>query len=139
MSRRAVILSTAVLWTLAASAAAAQTLGQGDDTDIPWLRLIAALLLCLGLAAGAAFALDRRLKGGSGLDGLRLTGLLQRFRLPAAEPRRARLTDIETRRVSTQVTVSVFKCDGRDFLVAASAQGQLVLVSLDAEAPESDA
>lgn len=132
------IVSVAVLWAGTASVAAAQTLGQGGDNDIPWLRLIAALLLCLGLAAGAAFALDRRLKGGAGLGSSSLSALL-RFRLPASETRRARLTDIETRQVSTQVTVSVFKCDSQNFLVAASAQGQLVLVSLDAEPSESDA
>ncbi len=132
------LTSMALLWIAAAAPATAQTLGQGGDTDIPWLRLTAALLLCLGLAAGAAYALDRRLKGGSGLDSLQLTGLFRRFRSSATDARRARLTDIETRRVSTQVSVSVFKCDGRDFLVAASAQGQLVLVSLDAETPETD-
>lgn len=122
-----------------AAPAAAQTLGQGADTDVPWLRLAAALLLCLGLAAGAAFALHRRLNGGSGLPDLTaLTARLNAVGVAGGKPRPARLTDIETRRVSTQVTVSVFKCDGRDFLVAASAQGQLTLVSLEPTA-EPDA
>ena len=45
-----------------------------------------------------------------------------------------RLTDIETRRLSPQVSVSVFKCDGRDFMVVASVQGQIELVGLDPSA-----
>lgn len=121
-----------------AGPAFAQTLGQGGDTDIPWIRLIAALLLCLGLAAGAAFAINRRLNGGAGLpDKLILAGLWKRLGSPPAEGRRPRLTDIETRRVSTQVSVSVFKCDGVDFMVAATVQGQLVLVRLDDEKIEA--
>lgn len=134
MIRRLILIGYAGLGWLVASPLHAQTLGQGGDTDIPWLRLTAALLLCLGLAAGGAVALHRRL-GGRPLGPVTLpgAGLLKRLGSSAGE-RRARLTDIETRRLSTQVTVSVFKCDGRDFLVAASAQGQIVLVSLDDEA-----
>ena len=134
MIRRLILIGQALLSWLVASPLHAQTLGQGGETDIPWLRLSAALLLCLGLAAGGAFALHRRL-GGRPFGSMNLFGadLLKRLGSSAGE-RRARLTDIETRRLSTQVTVSVFKCDGRDFLVAASAQGQIVLVSLDEDA-----
>lgn len=136
---RRVIAAAALSPALLAAPACAQTLGQGADTDIPWVRLIAALLLCIGLAAGAAFALNRRLNGGAGLpDKAVLADLMARLRpAPVVGERRARLTDIETRRVSTQVSVSVFKCDGRDFLVAASVQGQLVLVSLDEDKVEA--
>ena len=134
MSPRLDLIWLSLLAWLVASPLHAQTLGQGGDTDIPWLRLSAALLLCLGLAAGGAFALHRRL-GGRPLGPMNLPGsdFLKKLGSSAGE-RRARLTDIETRRLSTQVTVSVFKCDGRDFLVAASVQGQIVLVSLDEEA-----
>ena len=134
MSPRLDLIWLSLLAWLVASPLHAQTLGQGGDTDIPWLRLSAALLLCLGLAVGGAFALHRRL-GGRPLGPMNLPGsdFLKKLGSSAGE-RRARLTDIETRRLSTQVTVSVFKCDGRDFLVAASVQGQIVLVSLDEEA-----
>lgn len=115
---------------LLASPVLAQTLGQGDDVDIPWIRLTAALLLCLGLAGGAIWALNRRLKGpGAGLPTL---DWLKRLRVGGlADETPARLTEVETIRPSPQVTVSVFKCDGRSFMVATTLQGQITLVSLD--------
>jgi len=129
----------ALLLLSAAGPAAAQTLGQGDSTDIPWLRLAAALILCLGLAAGAALALRRRL----GLGGVPAPDAWRRLlaelgvRAPTAPA--PRLTDIETRRLSPQVAVSTFRCDGRGYMVVASQQGQLVLVSLEPESPEAGA
>lgn len=114
----------------AASPALAQTLGQGSEVDIPWIRLTAALLLCLGLAGGAIWALNRRLKGsGAGLPGAEW---LKRLRVKASDTAASpRLSDIETIRPSPHVTVSVFKCDGRSFMVATTLQGQITLVSLD--------
>jgi len=50
-----------------------------------------------------------------------------------------RVTDVETRRLSPQVTLSVFKCDGRSYMVASSVQGQLVLVCLDTDAEDGEA
>lgn len=103
------------------------------------MRLAAALLLCLGLAAGAALALRRRLDRGSPVPtGLSWAGLVARLVPSVGDRPAARLTDIETRRLSPQVSVSVFKCDGRDFMVAASLQGQIVLVSLDDDGASSE-
>ena len=117
---------------LAASPALAQSLGQGSEVDIPWIRLTAALILCLGLAYGAVWALNRRLKNPNA--GLPTLDWLQRLRPgSAAPPKAARLTEIETIRPSPSVTVSVFKCDGRSFMVATTLQGQVTLVSLNAE------
>jgi hypothetical protein len=129
MTRRAVIAAPVVLLA-SAGPVLAQTLGQGTDTDIPWVRLTAALILCVGLAVGAAFALNRRLNGGPALPG-GWRRILEQMGRPVSGPSSARLTDIETRRLSPQVTVSVFKCDGRSFMVTTSVQGQIVLVSLD--------
>jgi hypothetical protein len=137
MIRTSAIAVLASCGLLASTPALAQTLGQGADTDIPWLRLGAALILCLGLAAGAAFALNRRLNGGN--ETAALSRLLERLGRPASAATPPRLTGIETRRLSAQVTVSVFKCDGRDFMVASSLQGRLVLVSLDGEDAGADA
>lgn len=129
-----------IRWTVIAVPAAllasagpvlAQALGQGTDTDIPWIRLTAALILCIGLAVGAALALNRRLNGGAALPAGGWKRVLEQIVRPAAAPASARLTDIETRRLSPQVTVSVFKCDGRSYMVTASLRGQIVLVSLD--------
>lgn len=129
MIRRAVI-SAAVTHLVSAGPVLAQTLGQGNDTDIPWIRLTAALILCIGLAVGAALALNRRMNGGPALPPRGWTRILEQIGRPAT-PSAARLTDIETRRLSPQVTVSVFKCDGRSYMVTTSLQGQIVLVSLD--------
>lgn len=134
MTRRilAAVLTAAVM---VASPAAAQTLGQGSDADIPWIRLGAALILCLGLAAGAVFALNRRLGGGRPVEDA-LAEALQRWSGRASAPRPApRFERIETRRLTPQVVASAFDCDGRRFLVLASAQGQIELVSLDADEP----
>ncbi|HYC68862.1 hypothetical protein [Brevundimonas sp.] len=132
MKRGVVLLLAFGGAALASTSAVAQTLGKGADTDIPWLRLGAALLLCIGLAVGAAYALNRRLNGAGGpLGRPDLTKLLSTLVAPGGAGSAPRLSDIETRRLSTQVTVSVFRCDGRSFMVTASAQGHLVLVSLD--------
>ena len=126
------LAASALLWGIVTAPVAAQTLGQGETTDIPWLRLTAALLLCLGLAAGAAFAIHRRLGGGSvGGTPASLRAMLERLIPETGERPPARLTAIETRRLSPQVSVSVFTCDGRDYLVASTAQGQLAVVRLD--------
>lgn len=129
MTRLAVIAAPALLLG-SAGPALAQTLGQGTDTDIPWIRLTAALILCVGLAVGGALALNHRLNGGPALTG-GWRRILEQLGSPASGPSTARLTDIETRRLSPQVTVSVFRCDGRSFMVTTSLQGQMVLVSLD--------
>lgn len=130
MKRGAAFFCTVAATFATAAPASAQTLGQGADTDIPWLRLTAALLLCLGLAVGGALALRKRLGVNAPLAVPALEKLMQG--LSGANPRNPpRFTDIETRRLSPQVTVSVFRCDGRSFMVTATAQGQLVLVSLD--------
>lgn len=125
-------LVPALLLLSTAAPAAAQTLGQGDSVNIPWFRLTAALILCVGLAAGAALALRRRLgQGGPAAPAVGWSRLLAELAVRGAAAGPPRLTDIETRRLSPQVTVSVFRCDGRSYMVAASHQGQLVLVNLD--------
>ncbi len=132
MNRPAILLSVCAGAVLASGPALAQTLGKGGGADIPWLRLGAALLLCLGLAIGAAFALHHRLGGSTGGPRLaRLARLAPGLESLGGAGSARRLSDIETRRLSPQVTVSVFRCDGRSYMVAASAQGQLELVSLD--------
>lgn len=138
MTLRRTLSAGVVIAVFQAAPAIAQTLGQGSDKDIPWVRLTAAMLLCIGLAVGAAFALNRRLKGGGSwpIDWSRVLQQLGKSAGQASPP--ARLTDIETRRLSTQVTVSVFRCDGRSFMVASSLQGQLELVRLDDEEAGDD-
>jgi flagellar biogenesis protein FliO len=98
-----------------AAPAMAQTLGQGTDVDLPWWRVIGALLFCLLLAAGAAFVLRDRLPF---LQGLR--PLLDRRR-----PTRLRL--IEATRLAQQVDVCLLRYDDRELLIAVSPQGAVLL------------
>lgn len=111
---------------LAARPAVAQTLGGGEDSDFPWLRLFAALTLCLVLAVAAVMVQRRRL----GRPAVSIPEFWLKLRATGVAD--ARITALETRRLSAQVTVSVFTCDGRDFMVACSSQGRLLLVDLDA-------
>lgn len=92
---------------LAAAPACAQTLGQGAGPEISWLRVVGALLFCLALAVGAAFALRYRFRGA--------------VRLAPGTPRRLRL--VETMRLSHQSDICLLAVDGQEFLFASTPQG----------------
>ncbi|MFI4973104.1 MAG: hypothetical protein ACHP84_01035 [Caulobacterales bacterium] len=100
------------------AAAIAQTLGQAAASDVPWLRVGAALAFCLALAVGGAFALRWRLRGGI----YPLKGSVRRLQL------------VETVRLSHQIDVCLLKLDERHILVAAGPHGATLLMS-DAAAP----
>jgi flagellar biogenesis protein FliO len=94
---------------LIASPAAAQTIGQaGGGPEISIWRVLGALLFCLLLAAGAAFALRTRLKGTLPT-------------LKTGSPRRMRL--IESLRLSHQTDLCIVEVDGEEIIVAASPHG----------------
>jgi len=132
---RSICIGIATCLAALAGAASAQTLGQGDEAGVPWFRLVAALTLCLGLAAGAVFVLRHRMAVGPAwrFDPASI------FEITRTAAGARRVTDVETRRLSPQVTLSVFKCDGRSYMVASSVQGQLVLVCLDTDAEDGEA
>lgn len=125
--RLAAAIALAGLLALAAQPALAQTLGQGTSSDIPWLRLTGALILCLSLAVAGAYALRTRMGGGAALPPVlaRLKLPIAGLTLPEAAPRRLQL--VETIRLSHQVDVCLIRCDDRQILVAASPQGVVVL------------
>ncbi len=98
--------------------ACAQTLGHGPPDDISLWRVAMALILCLVLAVGAAFAV----KAGGG-----------RWRLPfVANDASRRLKLRESLRLGHQVDLCIVACDGRDLLVSVSAQGVRLLDRLPA-------
>jgi hypothetical protein len=97
----------------------AQTLGQGNTDDISWWRVLAALLLCMALAIGGAFAL--RARGGASPF----------LSFAAKQNRRLRL--VETLRLSNHVNLCIVDCDGSELLVAVSAQGARLLKPLSAK------
>jgi flagellar biogenesis protein FliO len=94
------------------ASAHAQALGQGGGVDVPLWRVAAALVLCIVLAVGAAFALRVKMRG----------------RLPSVRggsERRMRL--VENLRLSHQVDLCLVELDGREIIVAATAQGASLL------------
>lgn len=126
MRARAFAFTLGISSLLTVDGAFAQRLGQAsDNTDVAWWRVIGALVLCLLLAAGAAFALRYRLRGS--------------VRLPSAQGRRLRL--VESLRLSHNVDVCLLECDSEHFLVAATPQGAVLLsghsIGRDPTAPNS--
>ena len=94
--------------------ALAQAIGQAVGDDLPWLRVIGSLAVCLLLAVAAAAALRWRAGGG----------------LPSLKAPRRRLVMIESVRLSHQVNVSLLKVDGDELLIASGPQGGALLARL---------
>ncbi|MDB5441401.1 MAG: Flagellar biosynthesis protein FliO [Caulobacteraceae bacterium] len=116
-----------------AGVAEAQVLGQGPAPGVSAWRVVAALVLCLVLAVAGAVALKSRL-GARAPKVWPLQGLnLWRWRTAARGGRRVEA--LESIRLSPQVEVCLFNCDGRAFLAVATTQGGLQVVDLDANTP----
>ena len=118
------VLAVALVAAISDSALA-QTLGQAVNPEVPWWRVFGALLMCILLAVGGAFALRSRLGLGLGL-GLRMPIIV------GSDQRRLRL--LETVRLSHQVDVCLLRWDDRDLIVAATPQGAVLLAERDAQA-----
>ncbi|HWU94982.1 MAG TPA: hypothetical protein VN029_05250 [Sphingomonas sp.] len=85
------------------------------------------LILCLMLAALAAFALKR---SGGRIDVKRMGGLIAKL------PVQRRVEVVETRRASQYADICLIRCDGREYLVLSSQQRQLVLRETEYAAPD---
>lgn len=101
-----------------AALAHAGRLGGGGSLNLSLTRIVMALILCLMLAALAAFALKR---SGGRIDLSRLRGLL------ATLPQQRRIDVVETRRVSQYADVCLLRCDGREYLILCAQQQQMLL------------
>jgi flagellar biogenesis protein FliO len=108
---------------LTAGAGWSQTLGQAPQSDVSWVRVLAALILCLGLAVGAAYVMRSRLRGRTAPFG--------------AEGRQLEL--LETIRLSHQADLCVLRFGASRLLVAATAQGVTVLAQDPPACPPADA
>ena len=121
LRRASACAAAAAAVLLAATPAAAQRLGQGGGADVPVWRVLAALLLCVLLAAGAALALRTRLRGGG----------------PLLQAGQRRLQLVERLRLNQHVDICIVRMGEREFVVAASAQGATLLGPAAAEAEAS--
>jgi flagellar biogenesis protein FliO len=90
----------------------AQKLGQGGGDEISIWRVLGSLVVCLGLAIGAAYALRTRFRGGVP---------------PVFGAQERRLKLVETVRLSHQADVCLMRCDEGDFIVASTPQGLIVI------------
>lgn len=106
------------------ASAQAQVLGQGPQDEISWWRVIAALIFCLMLAAGAAFFIKARMGGALPFRGLALA------RTPGSK---RRLELVETLRLKPQLDLVIVRCDGRELLLATHAQTAQLIERLGPE------
>lgn len=104
MRLRVRLTGSAVLLLAQPAMLAAQQLGRAPADDLPLWRVALALLLCLALALGGAFALRARMKGGRSLP---LIGA-------------KRLILVERIRLSHQVDACLVRCDQKEFLITTS-------------------
>lgn len=120
MARLSAALACCLAYMFSASAAFAQPgrLGGGGSLNLSLTRIVMSLLLCLMLAALAAFALKR---SGGRIDLKRVRGLLANL------PAQRRIDVVETRRVSQFADICLLRCDGREYLILCAQQQQLVL------------
>ena len=108
-----VLCALAVIFVTATGGdAMAQTLGKAISPSLPWWRVFGALLFCLLLALGGAYALRARL-------GLRMPSVM------AGDQKHLKL--LETVRLSHQIDICLLRWDGRDLIVAAGPQGATLL------------
>lgn len=96
----------------AAATAHAPRLGGGAAVEIPWLRIVVALLLCSTVAWAAVLWLRR---GG---------------RWPGVGQARARVEVVESRRLNQYAELSLVRVQGREYAILSSAQQQHVLSSI---------
>jgi hypothetical protein len=115
------------IWLAAAAPVTAGVLGQANPPDLFWWRWVAALALCMALAVGGALALRARMPGGKArpIGSGALAGLFARTLGGGAGPRRLRV--VETARVNPQLEVSIVRCDDREYVLATTPQGAVLL------------
>lgn len=100
------------LMTAAAAVAHAPRLGGGVAVEIPWVRIVVALLLCSGVAWAAVLWLRR---GGG---------------WPTRTPAHRRIVVVESRRLNPHADLSLVRVQGREYAILSSAQQQRVLSSI---------
>lgn len=112
----------AVGWVSLAAAplpAFAQKLGGGTDREISLVRILASLILCVGVAFALALLMSKRgVPRGLG----NASGWLAKLQRPS------RITIIEARRLSPHADLCIVRCDGREYVLTC-AQGEVRVLS----------
>ena len=122
---KAHIQVSALIVSLAVAApAAAQKLGQASEDETSVWRILAALLLCLGLAIAGAVLLKAR------------KGQPVSFKTLLRQPQRLRL--VESLRLSHQVDLHIVLSDDIEILMATSAAGVDIVSQVPARAAPVD-
>jgi hypothetical protein len=104
---------------LLGDSAYAQTIGDGESIEIPFVRIFAGLILAVLIALGAALVLKRQ--GGGRLD---FKSLMSR-QLSGRAPRRIRIH--ETHRLSPHADLCRFSAANKEYLVIVSPNSTHVL------------
>ncbi len=113
-----------VAWYQLASAAEGQQLGGAQSVDISLWRVLAALLLCIALVIGAAFALRYRMTGRIDLS----LGTMASTK---------RIVLLERLRLGAQAELCLVTIDGQEWLVTATPTNvQLVVHTRDTQCVE---
>lgn len=113
---------TGLLVAMFAAPSWAQRLGTAPDDDISFVRVFLALLLCLIIAVGAAYAM----RGRNQLSQMLSLGL---------RPPQGRLRLVESLRVGPQVHVCLVVCDDQELLLAVTPQSARILKTMSSAAP----
>ncbi len=98
---------------IATAAAGSARLGGGSEVEIPWLRIVMALILCAMVAVLVVLWLRRR-------SGWRMPGLA----------RQARIEVIESRRLNQYAELSLVRVQGREYAILSGTQAHRVLSSM---------
>jgi hypothetical protein len=106
----------AALWPMTAQA---QTLGGGSDFELPILRLVLGLILCVIVAIVAVLMLKRFMHAGAAP---RLGKWSDLVRTP-----QRRIKVLETHRLSPHGDICVFTCAGRQYLIVLSPAGATII------------
>lgn len=88
--------------------AIAQKLGGGTDPEISLVRIVASLVLCIGVAVALALLISKR---GAPLGLRNVGGWLAKLQ------QRARITVVEARRLSPHADLCIVRCDDREYVL----------------------
>ena len=122
-----------LLASLAGAPAYAQTLGLAHGPEVPWWRVVGALLFCCLLGGLGALALKYRIRKQGGqrrvFDAGNWQRLITNFKLStrSEDDSVARLRLIQTVHLSYQVDVCLLECDGETVMIATSPNGAFVV------------